>query len=631
MTTRRDVLTAAPAAGMFLALGPGAVTAPAAARAEDVPTGPLWRSASLVEETVTTPNGAVTTPLAAAANDRLGMTERRAIEVAPDVWLLAGWGIAHSMAIRAPGGWIIVDTGDSTRAAQEMRDMLEAATGAPVRVAAILLTHWHYADGTAAWDDPGAELWGHEWLDRNRTAGSGVGPLAGFYQSRVISQFGVFHPTEGPDAFPNNLAFSPEKVLAESSYRPPTRLFTNGRVESFTIAGTPVEVMPNRSDASDSVGFYLPAHRLLISNFMVPGFIFNVFSLRGGPYRDPAAFLEDNRRMEDYGAAILLDLHAAPVMGEGAVRDAIRRSGDQVRLIRDQTLRMIARGLDGRAAAEAVTMPPALREGYEFYGQVESHVRQIYNGTVGWFGSDVYDINPLPLAEEARRTIAAMGGAGSVRDTAATAAAEGTIPGWQWALRLTSLLLQHDPADSAARAIRATAARAIGQRTTSANARGWYITEALGMEDALTVMGRPVTITAARAILGTPRPDELAAAGTGAMLAFLPVMVDPVRAGDLGLSFTLAVAGDPGPWRVELRHGVIRVEPAASPLPDHLALGPADLAAFVLGLAPAPAGSALAALDPALDRSGFAFLPEDPAAALQTDAAEAHLLGAGSQ
>ena len=75
-------------------------------------------------------------------------------------------------------------------------------------------------------------------------------------------------------------------MLAESSYRPPTRLFTNGRVDSFTIAGTPVEVMPNRSDASDSVGFYLPAYRLLISNFMVPGFIFNVFSLRGGPYRD---------------------------------------------------------------------------------------------------------------------------------------------------------------------------------------------------------------------------------------------------------------------------------------------------------------------------------------------------------
>lgn len=62
---------------------------------------------------------------------------------------------------------------------------------------------------------------------------------------------------------------------------------------------------------------------------------------------------------------------------------------------------MIARGMDG---------PAALRDGWEFYGQVESHVRQIYNGAVGRFGNDVYDINPLPIAEKARHTIAMMGG-----------------------------------------------------------------------------------------------------------------------------------------------------------------------------------------------------------------------------
>ena len=62
---------------------------------------------------MTAKNGAITTAPVAGANDRLAMSERRAIEVVPDVWLLAGWGIAHSMAIRAPKGWIIVDTGDS--------------------------------------------------------------------------------------------------------------------------------------------------------------------------------------------------------------------------------------------------------------------------------------------------------------------------------------------------------------------------------------------------------------------------------------------------------------------------------------------------------------------------------------
>ena len=632
MTTRRDLLAAAPVAGAFLALGPAALSFPSAARAQDatVP-GPLWRSPSLREETVTAPNGAITTHDAAAANERLAMTEKRAIEVAPDVWLLAGWGIAHSMAIRAPGGWIIVDTGDSTAAAQEMRDMLEAAVSAPIRVAAILLTHWHYADGTAAWSDEGAQVWGHEWLDRNRIEGSGVGPLAGFYQARAISQFAVFHPPEGADAFPNNLRFTPDKLLSESSYRPPERLFANGTVETFNIAGEEVTVMPNRSDASDSVGFHFPRLGLLVSNFMAQGFIFNVYSLRGGPFRNPDAFLEDSRRMETFDAAILLDLHAAPVTGEVAVREAIRRSGDQVRLIRDQSLRMIARGMDGRAAAEAVVMPAALRDGWEFYGQVESHVRQMYGGTVGWFGNDVYDINPLPIAEEARRTIGMMGGVESVRVAAAGAAEAGEIAGWQWALRLTSLLLQLDPQDQAARDTRSIAARALGQRTTSSNARGWYITEALELEGKLLAMGRPVTIGEVRAVLGTPRREDLIAAGTAASLAFLPVLVDPERAGETRTAFTLQVEGDETAWHIEMRNGVILTEPAAVPLSDHVELKPDELAEFVLGLAAPASDSPLAVLDAALDRSGFVFLPASPAAVLDDPAAEVHLLGEGSQ
>jgi alkyl sulfatase BDS1-like metallo-beta-lactamase superfamily hydrolase len=632
MTTRRDLLTTAPAAGALLALGPAALTAPTFARAEETAApGPLWRSPSLVEETVTGPNGAITSRDISEVNDRLAMTEKRAIEVAPDIWLLAGWGIAHSMAVRAPEGWIIVDTGDSTRAAKEMREKLEAAVGGRVRVAAILLTHWHYADGTAAWSDDGAELWGHEWLDSNRTAGSGVGPLAGFYQARAISQFAVFHPAEGPDAFPNNLRFLPEKLMAESSYRPPARLFTNGKVETLTIAGEKVEVMPNRSDSSDSVGFYFPRKRLLISNFMVPGFIFNIYSLRGGPYRNPEAFLQGIRHMESYDAAVLLDLHAAPVTGEEAVRDAIRRSADQVRLIRDQSLRMIARGMDGRAAAEAVFMPPALRKGWEIYGQVESHVRQIYSGTVGWFGNDVYDINPLPIAEEARRTIALMGGPIAVRAAATEAAAAGDIAGWQWALKLTSLLLQRDAQDADARKTRAIAVRALGQRTTSSNARGWYITEALEIEGQLLAKGKPVTIAQVRAVLGTPRPEELAAAGTAANLAFLPVLIDPAKAGDRRLGFTLQVKGDDAVWRIEMRNGVILAEPAAEPLPDHVVLSPADLADFILGLSrPAP-GTLLAALDAGLDRSVFVFLPDSPVAGLDGPDEEVHLLGEGSQ
>ena len=101
-------------------------------------------------------------------------------------------------------------------------------------------------------------------------------------------------------------------------------------------------------------------------------------------------------------------------------------------------------------------MPGHLRDDMELYGQVESHVRQVYNGTVGWFDLDVYDINPLSLREEAVRTIDMMGGVNAVRKAAADAARTGGLANWRWSLKLTSMLLRLDPNDADAKSTRAT-------------------------------------------------------------------------------------------------------------------------------------------------------------------------------
>jgi alkyl sulfatase BDS1-like metallo-beta-lactamase superfamily hydrolase len=570
-------------------------------------------------KTVTGPNGVVTTAVALGANAQMGVPDQKvAEEVAPGVYALRGWGIAHSFAIEAPDGWIVVDTGDSTRAAAEMREMLERRLGRKIKVAAILLTHWHYADGTAAWLDGGAEVWGHEHLDRNRRASTGVSVLGGTLQARAVAQFGVFHPPTGPDAFPNLLGFGPEKFLEVSSYKPPSRLFENGKILDLVIAGEPVQVAPNRSDASDSVGFYFPRRRLLVTNFMVVPTIFNVYTLRGGSYRDPVIFVGDARWLESKGAELLLDIHGPTLRGEKVVRTAIEQSVDQVQLIHDQTLRLIARGMDGREAAENLYMPRDLREGHEGYGQVESHVRQVFNGNIGWFGGDVYEINPLSLREEAARTVEMMGGAGAVRKAAAAAARKGGFANWRWSLKLTSLLLRLDPADVGARKTRATAARALGQRTDSANARGFYITEALQLEGRMLAQGQPVTLEAVRAFVGTPSPEQLVAASVDENLEFVRYLVDPRKAEGKRQAFTIAVEGEPRMRRLELRNGVLVITDAGAKGPVHLDVTRRELADFVLGMrSPTKAVDSLAELDRALDRSHLALAAARPPPALE--------------
>ncbi len=578
--------------------------ADAAAEKRGAQTAPSWSSPSLRSETAVGPNGAVTTRAALLANDKWGIGNTKRVERVTDgVYAMRGWGIGSSFAIEAPAGWIIIETGDFTRAAAEMRSRLEETLGRKVRVAAILLTHWHYGNGIGAWLDEGAEVWGHEHLDRNRSASTGISVLSGTYQARAAAQFGVFHPQRGPDAFPNTLGFTPEKLLAGSSYQPPMRLFENGRVVDVVVAGEPVQVAPNRSDATDSVGFYFPRKRMLVTNFMVPGGIFNVYSLRGGSYRNPAVVIQDGRWIESKNAEILLDLHGPTVKGEDAVRDAVQRALDQVQLIHDQTLRQIAHGRNARQAAEQVYMPRHQRGDWENYGQVESHVRQVYGGTIGWFGGDVYDINPLSGNEEAARTVQMMGGRDAVRKAAAEEVKQGGLANWRWTLKLTSLLLELDPADAEARKLRAAAARQLGQRTSSANARGWYLTEALQIEGGMQFKGQPLTVEAIRRFLGTPTVQALVAASVDENLHFVRYLVDPRKAEELRQTLTLAVEGDPQIRRLELRNGVIVISDTQSPAATHLKLTRQELAAFVLGTRPASAADSLTELNRVLDRS----------------------------
>jgi len=564
-----------------------------------------WHSQSLTTETVEGPNGAITTPTALSVDPRLGVTDAKVAErVADGVYALRGWGIAHSFAIEAPDGWIVVDTGDSTRAATEMRETLERAVGRKIRVAAILLTHWHYADGTAAWLDEGTDIWGHEHLDRNRAASGGINVLGGVLQSRATAQFGVFHPANGPDAFPNLLSFTPEKFLAVSSYQPPTKLFPDGKVVDLVIAGEPIQVAPLRTDVMDSVGFYFPQRRLVVTNFLVVDTIFNIYTLRGGSFRNPEILVDDARWVESKNAEILLEIHAPTLRGEKVVREAVERSIDTVQLIHDQTLRLIASGLGPREAAETVYVPGNLREAREGYGQVESHVRQVYNGNIGWFDGDVYEINPLSVLEESERTVQAMGGRAAVQEMAAQAVADGGLANWRWGLKLTSLLLRLDPADPAARQARATAARAMGQRTDSANARGFYITEALQIEGKLLMQGQPVTQDAIRTFLNTPRADRLASASVDRNLQFVRYLIDPRKAEGRRLVFTIAAEGEPQIRQVQLRNGVLVISPVASRGERHVDVTRSELADFVLGKgAPAKGGEALAELDRVLDRS----------------------------
>ena len=118
MQTRRQFVKSVPALGAGILL---AETGAATAQTQNVLSAQgenSWSSPSLRSETVVGPNGAVTTRTTLLANEKWGIGDKKHVEQVTDgVYAMRGWGIASSFAIEAPKGWIIIDTGDFTRAA----------------------------------------------------------------------------------------------------------------------------------------------------------------------------------------------------------------------------------------------------------------------------------------------------------------------------------------------------------------------------------------------------------------------------------------------------------------------------------------------------------------------------------
>jgi alkyl sulfatase BDS1-like metallo-beta-lactamase superfamily hydrolase len=541
---------------------------------------------SLHEKLTTAANGAVTTPPQARVDSAWDVAEKQVSEVMDGVYRIAGWGLGNVIAIEGPDGWLIIDSGDEVAQATEQRAALEKKLGRQIEVTDIAYTHSHYVNGTSVWVGEDTEIYAHEDLLANLMADTGVSAVSGNFQTRAMVQFGVLHPTEGPDAFPSKLGFGPEKLTGKKGFVPPTVTFKDDEIETHQMAGLTVEVLPSKTDVLDSVAYYLPEKKLLVSNAMNGGSdvsMFNVYTLRGDIYRDPmrlvgAADLALSRDVE-----VMIDIHGPARVGKENVRAALMFFRDGMQLIYDQTYRGIGMGKDAQQIAEWIYMPEEIRAGNETYGQVESQAKQVYNARIGWMGWDPYAINPLSKAEQATRVVEAMGGVKAVTADAQAALKKGDTASAQWALFLTSQLQDMGALQGEAKQARADAARMLGQHTTSANARGFYISEALLHEGKVAFAGQSITdYRQLNEVFGAVTADKLAASPLQDNVQYLRYMVDTRLAEGKRAEFNVHFTEEGLSYAIALRNGVIAITDQLGDA-ETFKMSKADWDALILG------------------------------------------------
>lgn len=277
--------------------------------------------------------------------------------------------------------------------------------------------------------------------------------------------------------------------------------------------------------------------------------LYNIYPLRGEPYRDPRVLVAGLDLLRELGPDHLVNTHGTPVSGAAEVQHALLDYRDSIQQLCDQTARAINRGVEPSVIPFEVELPARLQESpyvQQHYGLVRHHVRQIHGGILGWWGRDGAELINHHPAEEARRIIDGLGGRGAVLDQldAALAAADTA-----WAARLGSWLLAVDPTDDEARNRKAAALRAAARASPSAGTRAFLLTEARELEGLVdrSLFHRPINTA-----------DNIASMPPASPLGALRVQLDPDIAGERWCRLVVEI--DDQLMALHLRGGVAELE-----------------------------------------------------------------------
>lgn len=483
-----------------------------------------------------------------AALEQFDRISRRFSRIGEHAWCLVGNGLSNQTFVEGPDGLIVIDTGESV---EEMAEALaEVRRVCDKPVVAVIYSHFHYVGGTTALRaDPATDwnnivIWSHKGVvpNRQRVAGE-LGPVA----SRGIAhQFGVLLPAEGQDGLLHvglGKAFrNPAHAPFTPGFSPPTH--TLEAPVKTRLAGLDVEMTPAPSDSDDSISIWFPQLRLCVNNLVWPC-LFNVFPIRGEPYRDPRGLLGGIDHLRGLPIEFLLGTHGPPIVGTAAISEALTDYRDSIQFLWDQTVRGLNLGLTSAEMAHFVRLPERFERSYltrQGYGLVEHHLRQIRNGLVGWFDGDESQLFALATGDRAARLIHGFGGRDVVRQQAREAVGKGDI---RWALELASWLVRADPGTSADpgigpasqddKALLAGVLRCIAYGTPAQNLRNWCLTRALELEGRLDL---------SRFYRHRIRIEDVMAAPAAHSVALLRVMLVPEQAA--GIEDELAWMFDDG-------------------------------------------------------------------------------------
>jgi len=401
--------------------------------------------------------------------------ERKVHDLGGGVHLAVGYAASNVGMIVGRDELIIVDTTESTRAAEDILAAFRRIADKPVGT--IIYTHSHrdhISGATVFAEGRAVEVIAHRDFESDLVGADGrPGPHAALMR-RTARQFGI-GLAQGTELINIGLGPGdrPVEGLGQGHIPPGLSIPRDGTV--LERAGLRLVFHEAPGECPDTIAVHLPDRGILFSGDIFYAGFPNLYAIRGTPYRDFNVWADSLAKLSALDAAVLAPGHSRPVFGADRVRTVLGDYEAAIRLVVDKTAEGMNAGLTPDELVAHVALPEPLRGKphlQPFYGTVPWAVRAYFAGTLGWFDGDPARLFPLPPEDEARRWAELVGGVEVLAGKAAAALAEGDA---QWALELAGRVLRLAPGHGTARDTRIAALRALAAGQDNACARNYYL------------------------------------------------------------------------------------------------------------------------------------------------------------
>ena len=416
---------------------------------------------------------------------------KKIVRLADNVYQAFGFAASNAYMIIGDDGVIIIDTTESTGAAENVLSEFRKITNLPIHT--IIYTHSHrdHVSGAsvfAAERNPHI-LASNKFSDDSLAVATRHPLPTKAMQARTKRQFGIglTYPDEfiGIGVGPGD---RPMQGLGAGSLPPTRKIDDDG--EKLTICGIKIQLLMAPGETPDHMVVWYPEKKILFCGDNFYRSFPNLYAIRGTAYRDYDTWVESLDILLTFNADILAPGHTKAITDANEIRSVLTDYRDAIAHIIEQTRNGMDAGLTVDQLVQRVKLPDHLAEKphlKEYYGRVDWSVRAYSAGTLGWFDGNPTSLGTLAPSEEAKRFIELIGGTDALLKAAEKARKSGD---YQWALQLIDRLVFLEEDDSheisaTAKKLKAEILRDYAGEQLNCCARHYYLRYAKELEEAI--------------------------------------------------------------------------------------------------------------------------------------------------